>query len=236
MATQLFDADALISMFETASARQGAQLRKATGDATLAALRGRELTLKNIRTVLQQVAQAASAGAAKNLTTGIDPGDLLDKAVAGMDDALLKAVEANRVALQTLASQGASLQDTHMTKALGDLEKLEDTFFAALKKASAGATEGPLAHAWGQVMQKMQAGGSMSGSQATQASEQLAQQVQTALRDTRAASIRAAQALAESYTALVSGILVGMSEALQSGGAQQGDEGGAPRRAAKTAK
>jgi hypothetical protein len=35
----------------------------------------------------------------------VDPEALLDKAVAGMDDALLKAVEANRTALATLASR-----------------------------------------------------------------------------------------------------------------------------------
>ena len=43
--------------------------------------------------------------------------------------------------------------------------------------------------------------------------------MQTAVRSTRAASMKAAQALAESYTAMVSGVLIGMSEALQSGGA-----------------
>jgi len=41
--------------------------------------------------------------------------------------------------------------------------------------------------------------------------------MQTAVRDTRAASLRAAQALAQSYTALVSGVLIGMSDALQQG-------------------
>jgi hypothetical protein len=42
--------------------------------------------------------------------------------------------------------------------------------------------------------------------------------MQTAMRDTRAAGLKAAQALAESYTALVSGVLIGMSDALQQGG------------------
>ena len=66
MAKPLFDAAALIDMFQNATARQGEQLRKASGEATLAALQGRELTLKNIRAALKSVAEAASAGAAKN--------------------------------------------------------------------------------------------------------------------------------------------------------------------------
>ena len=109
MAKPMFDADALISAFETATAQQGAQLKKAVSDATLASLQGRELTLKNIRAALKAVTDAASAGAAKNLTSGVDAGALLDQAVAGMDQALLKAVEANRVALGQLVSQGAEV-------------------------------------------------------------------------------------------------------------------------------
>jgi len=216
MAKPMFDADALIAQFQTATARQGEQLRKAAGDATLAALQGRELTLKNIRAALKSVSEAASAGAAKNLTSGIDVEALLDQAVAGMDDAMLKAVDANRTALSTLVAQGADVRDKHLTKALADLEKMEDTMFAAFKKTAEGAGA-PLAGAWGTVLEKMQAGGTLSGAQATATTEQMAQQMQDAMRNTRAASMRAAQALAESYTAVVSGVLMGMSEALQAG-------------------
>ena len=216
MPKALFDADALIEMFQNASSRQGAQLKKAAGDATLAALQGRELTLKNIRAALGQVAQAASTGVAKNMTAGVDPAALLDKAVAGMDEAMLKAVEANRTALSTLAAQGADLRDKHLQKALGDLEKMEDSLFAAVKKAAAGAGA-PMAGAWGPILEKMQAGGTLSGAQAATTAEQMAEQMQTAMRSSRAASMKAAQTLAESYTAMVSGVLIGMSEALQAG-------------------
>jgi hypothetical protein len=218
MAKPMFDADALIETFQTASAKQGAQLKKAASDATLAALQGRELTLKNIRGALKQVAEAASAGVAKNLSAGVDPEALLDKAVAGMDEAMLKAVEANRTALSTLVAQGADLRDKHLQKALDDLEKMEDSLFAAVKKAAEGAGA-PMAGAWGPILEKLQAGGTLSGVQAAQTAEQMAQQVQTAVRSSRAASIKAAQALAESYTAMVSGVLIGMSEALQAGSA-----------------
>jgi hypothetical protein len=212
MAKPMIDPEALISMFETATATQGTQLRKAVGDATLAALQGRELTLKNIKSTLKGVSEAASAGAAKNLVPDIDAESLLDSAVAGMDDALVKAVDANRVALQQLVSQGADLQDKHLQKALDDLEKFEDTMFAALKK---NATDGPLAGAWTQVIDKMQAGGTLSGSRAASTAEQMTEQMQTAVRSTRAASLRAAKVLAESYTAMVSGVLMGMADAMQ---------------------
>jgi hypothetical protein len=85
-----FDQDALIDMFSNASAQQGEQLRQAVSQATLGALQGRELSLKNIRDVLKTVTKAASAGIAQNATPGIDVESLLDKAVTGMDDALLR--------------------------------------------------------------------------------------------------------------------------------------------------
>ena len=220
MSKPMFDAEALIAMFENATAKQGEQLRKATTEATMAALQGRELTLKNIRGTLKQVAEAASTGVAKNITTGIDPETLLDKAVTGMDEALLKAVEANRVALSTLQAQGADLREKHLSKALSDLEKMEAALFSAVKKAAGGAAA-PLAGAWGQVLEKMQAGGTLSGAQATHTAEQMADQMQAAMRSSRAAGIRAAEVMAESYTAMVSGVLIGMSDALQGGGAKK---------------
>jgi ABC-type transporter Mla subunit MlaD len=215
MATKLpIDHEALIQTFAEAGAKQGEQARKAVFDATLKALQGRELTLNNIRSSLKGVAQAVSTGAAKNVVPDVDVESLLNDAVQGMDDALLKAVEANRVALQQFVGQGVSLQDANMKKAVETLEKMEDTLFKVVSQSVGGAGE-QLAAPWAQVLGKLQAGGTHTGSQATQTVEQLAAQMQGALRDTRAASVKAAQAFAESYAALASGVLIGMSDALR---------------------
>jgi hypothetical protein len=212
------DQDKIIEMFATASASGSEQVRKGVQQATLAALQGRELSLKNIRSVLKTVAQAASAGAAQNKLPGVDVEALLDQAVAGMDAALLKAVDANRVALQQLVNQGADLREKHLKKALSDLEAMEDSFIGALKKA-ADAAGTQVASQWAPVLEKMQAGGTLSGAKAATTAEQFVQQMHTAMRDGRAAGLKAAQTLAESYAALVSGVLIGMSDALTQGGA-----------------
>jgi len=206
MAQPAFDADALISMFENASERGSAKLREAVEKATLAGLQGRELTLKNIRGALESVTQAVSQGAAKNIA-GIDAASLLDK-----------AVQANRAALQQFADRGADLHEKHLKKALDDLDKFEDTLIGAVKKAAADA--GPLAAPWHQMLEKMKAGGTLSGSSAATTAEQFARQVQDSLRGSRAAGMRAAQVLAEGYAAMASGVLVGMMSALQQGSAQ----------------
>src|SRR5438105_7997024 len=152
-----FDPKALVDMFASATAKQGEQVRDAVRQATLGALQGRELTLKNIRDALNSVTKAASAGAAQSGLPAMDIENLLDSAVAGMDDALLKAVDANRVALQQFADQGVGLQEKQLKKAVDELEKFEDTLIDVVRK-SAEAASAQLGAPWAQVLEKLQAG------------------------------------------------------------------------------
>jgi primosomal protein N'' len=221
------DQDAIVKMFSEATAKQGEALRKAVSEATLKALQGRELTMENIKKVLKTVTTAATAGAAQNVASPIDVEAMLTKAFAGMDAALLQAVEANRKALQQFVDQGAGLQEKQLKGALANIEKMEDTFFATVSKAAQGVS-GPMQGPWEHVLSAMKMKGTDTGAQATQTVEQLLAQTQTALRDGRAATAKTAQAMLDGYAALVSGVLIGMSEGLQSGGT------GAP--AAKTKK
>jgi hypothetical protein len=210
------DQDALIDMFAKASAQQGEALRKAVSQATLKALQGRELTVANIRNVLKSVTQAASSGAAKNALPAVDLEALLAKAFDGMDAALLKAVQAQRAALQQFVDQGVELNHKQMKSALANLEKMEDVFFSTVGKAAesaGGALKGP----WEQVLESMKLKGTDTGAQAKTSLENLVSQAQTALREGRSAGLRGAEAMMNSYAALVSGVLIGMSEGLQSG-------------------
>jgi hypothetical protein len=209
-----FDADALIQQFSEASARQGEALRRAVQDATLKALQGRKLTLKNIQGTIKQVTEAAARGAGQNPMGADQMEPLLGKAVAGMDAALLQAVEANRRALQQLVEQGAGLRETQVKKALADIEKMEDMFFSTMRK-SLGSAAGPLGNTWGQVLEKMQVKGTVTGARAEETVEQLTQQAQAAMREGRAAGMKAMNALLDSYYALASGVLIGMSEGMQ---------------------
>ena len=211
------DQQALIDMFANASAKGSEQLRKAVYEATLGALQGRELTLQNIRTVLKTVTQATSAGAVQNPASSIDVESMLTEAVEGIDDALLQAVEANRVALQQFVAQGADMREKHLKKAVDDLEKLEDTMFTTLTRAAESAGAQQLAGPWASVLDRMKLSGTQTGAQAAQTVEQVGEQMRSAVRETRASSLRAAQTLADSYSALVSGVLIGMSDALKQG-------------------
>jgi len=205
------DQDALVALFSQASAKQGEAVRKAVSEATLKALQGRELTLTNIKKVLESVTQAASNGAAKNMLPEVDVAQLLGKALAGIDAALLQAVQAHRKALQQLVDQGIDLQNKPMKDALANIEKMEDAFFTTVAKADAGPLKGP----WEQVLASMKIKGSETGALASTSIEHLMAQAEDTMRATRASSLRNAQTLMESYAALVSGVLIGMSEGLQ---------------------
>ena len=221
------DQEALIGKFSEATAKQGEAIRKAVTETTLKALQGRELSLTNIKQVLNTVAKAASTGAAGSALPSADVEALLGKAVAGMDAALEKAVQANRKALQQMVDQGASLRETQVKKALADIEKMEDTLFAALRKAADGSQaslEGP----WAEVLKATQGKGTGTGAQASATIAQLMDSAQSNLRQGRALSMSASQAMLDSYSTLVSGVLIGMSDALQQGGAAPA--GGTSRR------
>ena len=120
------DQDALVKMFSEASVKQSDTLRRAVCDATLKALQGREMTVQNMRGVLKSVTQAASMGMAKNPAGAMDVEAILDNTLAGMDAALLKAVEAHRKALGQFVAQGVAVGDKQMKSAIANLEKMED--------------------------------------------------------------------------------------------------------------
>jgi DNA anti-recombination protein RmuC len=209
------DQDALIKQFSQATAKQGEALRNAVNQATLKALQGRELTLANIKQVLGTVAKAASTGASSSALPAVDVEGLLAKAFAGMDAALEQAVQANRKALQQMVDQGANLRETQLKKALADIEKMEDALFDAVRKAAGGASlQGPWANVLGQAQGKATGTGALASSTV----EQLMESVQNGLREGRALGMNASQAMLDSYSTLVSGVLIGMSDALQQGG------------------
>jgi len=207
------DQDALIALVSQAGARQGELVRKAVFEATLKALQGRELTLENIRRVLKAATLASSDGAALNRCSPHEVEMLLSKAIAGMDAALIKAVEANRTALQQFMDLGVGLQDDHMKSALDNLARLEEVFITAVGKVVEVSAR-PVQAPWHHVLEHMKHHGTATGQQATQVVEQLVEKSHTALRSGRAASVRAAQAMMESYGSLVSGVLIGMSEGM----------------------
>ena len=200
------DQDELLKQMASEAVRKGEEVRATVRDLTLKSLHGRQLTLAQIRDALRTVTEGVNMGAAKS---PLDPEALLADALAGMDDALLKAVEANRLALQKLTDDGHSFEDSRMKKALDELERYEDTLLRTVKQASAGATEKIRAQ-WAGVIKNTRLEGTDTGAQVTSTLEQYGAQFQTALRDSRTAGLKVAHAMTRNYATLASGVLIGL--------------------------
>jgi len=96
MTSPVMDVDQVLKTLASQSIKQGSNVRAAVRSLTLKALQQRELTLDQIGKVLRSVTEGVTLGVAKR---EIKVEKALSDTVAGMDDALLKAVEASNVAL-----------------------------------------------------------------------------------------------------------------------------------------
>lgn len=227
MTHSAIDRDTMIGLFSEAATWQAEALRRVVSQATLQARHGRAVRLAYISKARAPVAPANSAAAASNSAGDADFETLLGKTFAGMDGALLQAVQATRRVLQQFVDQGAELE-RRTTSALAGLEKIEDAFLATVIKATRSAG-GPLQAPWEQLLDTMQPAGVDAGLQAISTVEQQLTQAQIAWRDVRASGLRAAKAMADGATLLVGSMLAGLSEGLQSAAAASDQGAGGAR-------
>jgi hypothetical protein len=204
------DPDEMLESLAAEAVKQTGHARAAIRDLTLQALQARELSLKQISTVVRRIAEGVNLGIADEKR---NVEKTLSDAFAGMDEALLKVVEANQVALEKLTEGGASFEQSGIRKGLKELEAFEEEFLdgikAATRKASKQARE-----QWTSILGNIQPGGTDSGARAAETLETYAQQAKTAMRSSRESSLKIMHTLTQNYATLVSGVLIGLSEAV----------------------
>jgi len=205
------DADEVLKGLAQQSVKQGENLRAGVRELTLGALRGRELTLEQIKRVVRAVTEGVSLGAN---TSGVDPDRVLGEAFSGIDEALLKAVQANHLALQQLSAQGEG--GSRMQKALDDLERLEDEFLKSVRDATRKGSE-QLRDQWARVLQQKEAAGTQTQTQIERTLEEFGERMRDAMRQQRRVAVKATEAMAENFATLASGILIGLTEGLEQG-------------------
>jgi hypothetical protein len=205
------DADEVLTGLARESVKQGENLRMAVRELTLGALRGRELTVEQIQRVVRAVTEGVSLGA---VTSGVDPDRVLGEAFTGIDEAVLKAVQANHLALRQLSAQGEG--GSRMQKALDDLEKLEDEFLGTMREATKKGSQ-QLREQWARLLQQKEAAGTQTQAQIEQTLEEFGERMRDAVRQQRRMAVRATEAMAENFATLASGILIGLTEGLEQG-------------------
>src|SRR5216117_3807938 len=136
MKTPTINPDEMLKSMAAEAVKQHKQIRTTIRDLTLEALQMRELSLKQINSVVREVTEGVGVGDGK-----IDVEKALSNALAGMDEALLKVVEANKVALQKLTEGGASFEESSVKKGLKELEAFEEKFLDGVKQSAQEASE-----------------------------------------------------------------------------------------------
>jgi hypothetical protein len=211
MKPPVFNADEFLKSMAAEAVKQREQIRTAIRDLTLEALQMRELSLKQINSVVRNISAGVNVGVGE---AKIDTGKTLSEALAGMDDALLKVVEANKIALHKLTEGGASFEDSRLKKGLKELESFEEKFLDSVKQAAQKASE-QVQEQWKVILDKVPRGGTETGAEVTEMLRTQAREAQTAARSTREAGLKMVHTLSQNYATLVSGVLIGLSEALQ---------------------
>src|SRR5688500_6254483 len=182
-----FNQDELLKQLASQSVKQGENLRNAVRELTLQALQSRELSLAQIKQVVSNITQGVNLGAAE---TKIDPNKAVADTLAGMDDALLKAVQASQVALEHFGA-GQDFEESQLKKALDDLERIEDEFLSSVKQASNSAAA-PIRNQWAKALKDAKMSGTSTGEQVTEAMEAFGTRMQQSMRESRAAGFKMA--------------------------------------------
>jgi ElaB/YqjD/DUF883 family membrane-anchored ribosome-binding protein len=210
MTSPAMDVDQLLKSLASQSIKQGSNVRATVRNLTLKALQQRELTLDQIRKVLRSITEGVTLGVARR---EIKVEEALSDTVAGMDDALLKAVQASNVALHRMTGEGYDYEDSNLKQALDELEKLEDELLQSIVQATDSAGE-KIKAPWERVLAKTKRSGTATGTQVASTIRDYAKRAQAAMREQRETGFKTAHLLTQNFATLASGILIGMSEGL----------------------
>jgi hypothetical protein len=205
--------DEMLKSMAAQAVKQHEQIRTSIRDITLKALQMRDLTLEQINGVVRNITAGVNIGVAED-KTGTQ--QTLSDALAGMDDALLKVVEANKIALHKLTDGGASFEESSVKKGLKELEAFEEKFLDGVKNAVQSSSD-PIKQQWKSILDKIPRGGTETGAQVMETLSERAREAQVAVRSSREAGLKAMHTMTQNYATLVSGVLLGLSEALEQG-------------------
>jgi hypothetical protein len=204
--------DEMLKSMAAEAVKQHEQIRTTIRDLTLKALQTRDLSLEQINGVVRNITAGVNIG----VEGKTDTQKTLSDALSGMDDALLKVVEANKVALQKLTDGGASFEESSVNKGLKELEAFEEKFLDGVKNAVQSSSD-PIKRQWKVILDKIPRGGTETGAQVAETLSARAREAQVAMRSSREAGLKAMHTITQNYATLVSGVLIGPSEALEQG-------------------
>ena len=190
--------------------RQGVDIRTRVHDLTLAALQSRKFD----RDAMRDVYKAITAGVATGAGSAPDMRQAIADGLKGMDQAIARSAEAGASALRQLASTGRKFSDSELKGALSSLKKLEDDFVstvAGVAESAESKVQPELLGALGSLMHT----GTETGKQLALTMNEFTHSFANFSIDATVAGLEVASEFGARFANLASGILSGVSDALQ---------------------
>lgn len=199
-----------IKQAASASVEEGVDIRAKVRDLTLRALKTRKLSTEEIRPVINAVTEGISVGAAKRAG---EVKSALSEGLAGMDEALTKAAEATRLALEQLTSHAKDFSESELDWALVNLKRLEEEFLDTVSVVADSAA-GKIKQELKDLVVHARRAGTDTGAKVTETVNTLGNKVSATLHEGKVVGKDAAREMSARLASLASGILAGMADAL----------------------
>ncbi len=195
-----------------AAVRQAPEdIRTRVRDLTLQALTGRQFDGQQIREVVRGMTEGVAAGAEQR-GTGMQ--EALYEALRGIDHALMRSVEAGRLALKEILATGKDVSDRELSAAFNGLRRLEEDFLATAEQVVEGAGE-LVRPQLREALDQTRRSGTETGLEVAKLVTDLGQRVSGATVQAGIAGVETALELSTRFAMVAGGILAGVAEALR---------------------
>lgn len=188
----------------------GRDIKETVRRITLKALTEGELDTKSVRQVASAVVKGAGLGAASH---GPEAKVILAKAVSGLDEALSKAAEASKLALEEAAGRGEEFSSRDLKRTLDDMQGLEELFLETLRDAAKGGKD-QVSATLHDLAEHAQHSGTAVGTQLKEGLTDLVEQVTGAGKTRLESGTEAAKTTGSLLARLASGMLEGIADSL----------------------
>ena len=177
---------------------------------TLKALTEGELNAESVRQVASAVVKGAGMGAESH---GSEAKDILVKAVSGLDEALSKAAEASKLALEEATGRGEEFSSHDLKRTLDEMQGLEELFLETLRDAAKGSKD-QVSVILNDLTEHAQHSGTAVGTQLKEGLTDLVEQVTGAGKAQLESGAESAKTTGSLLAQLASGMLEGIADSL----------------------
>jgi hypothetical protein len=191
--------------------KEGVDIRKRVHDLTLAALGRQGFERGAVRDVVRAVTEGVGLGAEASRA---DMRQALAEAFRGLDDALVKSVQAGNEALKHLVSAGKDFSEHDLRQALAGLKKVEDDFLATVEQVADAASD-KVRPELRELVRTATSTGTQTGKQVATTMSEFARRFSAASLEATLAGLQAASEFGARFALAASGVLAGMADALQ---------------------